>query len=54
MPFLNIIEQAARIYREIFSVANGFRADRVLEHPQPARTLGGLCNIGKLASPRVI
>lgn len=32
MPFLNIIEQAAGIYRQIFSEANGFDSDTVLEH----------------------
>jgi len=32
MPFLNIIEQTARIYREIFSVEHGFHPLSVLEH----------------------
>lgn len=32
MPFLNIIEQAAAIYREVFSPANGFHPNTVLEH----------------------
>lgn len=32
MPFLNIIDQTARIYREIFSPARGFPRDTVVEH----------------------
>ena len=32
MPFLNIIEQTARIYRSIFSTDAGFAANTVLEH----------------------
>lgn len=32
MPFLNIIEQTARIYRSIFSSDAGFAANTVLEH----------------------
>jgi CRISPR-associated helicase Cas3/CRISPR-associated endonuclease Cas3-HD len=31
MPFLNIIDQTAKMYREIFSKANGFSANYVLE-----------------------
>lgn len=38
MPFLNIIEQTAGIYREIFSEANGFAPNTVLEHHSLART----------------
>ncbi len=32
MPFLNIIDQTAGIYRNIFSQANGFADDTVIEH----------------------
>lgn len=32
MPFLNIIEQTARIYRNIFSIEAAFPANTVLEH----------------------
>jgi CRISPR-associated endonuclease/helicase Cas3 len=32
VPFLNIIEQTARIYRDLFSPENGFNANTVLEH----------------------
>lgn len=32
MPFLNIIEQTAEIYREIFSAERGFEPNTVLEH----------------------
>ena len=32
MPFLNIIDQTARIYRDIFSAANGFDEQMVLEN----------------------
>jgi CRISPR-associated endonuclease/helicase Cas3 len=32
MPFLNIIEQSARIYREVFSADRGFAPNTVLEH----------------------
>jgi CRISPR-associated helicase Cas3/CRISPR-associated endonuclease Cas3-HD len=32
MPFLNIIEQAARVYREVFSSERGFAPNTVLEH----------------------
>lgn len=32
MPFLNIIEQTARVYRSIFSTENGFDPHTVIEH----------------------
>jgi CRISPR-associated helicase Cas3 len=32
MPFLNIIEQTARVYRDVFSPSRGFAPDTVLEH----------------------
>ncbi|MGB9689310.1 CRISPR-associated endonuclease Cas3'' [Thermogutta sp.] len=32
MPYINIIDQTAQIYREIFSVENGFPENFVLEH----------------------
>ena len=32
MPFLNIIEQTARIYRELFSPEHGFDPNTVVEH----------------------
>ena len=32
MPFLNIIEQTAKIYKDIFSVSKGFDPNTVIEH----------------------
>lgn len=37
MPFLNIIEQTARIYRELFSREDGFAPNTVVEHHSLAK-----------------
>lgn len=53
MPFLNIIEQTAAIYREIFSLERGFDPHAVLEHHSLADGTGAGSTDGQHQEPLV-